>query len=278
MQRNDVPSAMELSIAANWNQTPEDWHCVLQLFEGGCRCIEDAGKIVATAALLPYDTTLGWIGMVLTRPEYRRQGLAKRLMEDAIANADRSHIRTLKLDATDAGRPLYESLGFVVEDTVERWGRDGGEWIAAKQEGTASKAPSYSTQIDSDFLSRDVEAFGADRKKLLESLSASGRCHATANGYVLSRPGRTSQYLGPCVAGSAADARQLIASHLEVEDHLGSDSRSWYWDLLSANPEAIRYAEQSGFTRRRTLWRMRRGEALQNNDAMVYAIAGFELG
>ena len=42
--------------------------------------------------------------------------------------------------------------------------------------------------------------------------------------------------------------------------------------------EAVRCAEEFGFTRRRVLWRMRRGEMMENNDAMVYAIAGFELG
>ena len=123
---------MELSTAANWNQMPEDWCRIMQLSSEGCRCIEDAGKIVATATLLPYGTRLAWIGMVLTRPEYRRQGLARRLMEDAIVAAERRGIQALKLDATDEGRPLYENLGFVVEKTVERWGRDGGELIPAK--------------------------------------------------------------------------------------------------------------------------------------------------
>ena len=57
----DVPSAMELSKAANWNQTPEDWLRVLQLAGEGFRCVEAAGKIVATASLLPYGTRLAWI-------------------------------------------------------------------------------------------------------------------------------------------------------------------------------------------------------------------------
>jgi hypothetical protein len=40
-------------------------------------------------------------------------------MEEVIAIAERRGIHTLKLDATDDGRPLYESLGFVVEKIVE---------------------------------------------------------------------------------------------------------------------------------------------------------------
>jgi GNAT superfamily N-acetyltransferase len=267
---SDVPSAMELSAAANWNQTPEDWCRIMQLPTAACRGVAETGKIIATATLLPYGTHLAWIGMVLTRPEYRRQGLARRLMEDVIAIAERRGIHTLKLDATGEGRPLYESLGFVVEKVVERWGRDGGGQIPAQQ-NTQDRA--HSLQLSDELFSFDAEAFGMSRNGLLEVLSTSGKGDATPNGYVLSRHGRTARYLGPCVVGSELEAQELIGAHLE-----GDESESWYWDLLPANTAAIRCARKFGFTRRRTLWRMRRGEMMENNDAMVYAIAGFELG
>jgi GNAT superfamily N-acetyltransferase len=260
---------------------------IIQLSSEGCRCIENDGKIVATATLLPYGMRLAWIGMVLTRPEYRRQGLARRLMEDAIVAAERRGIHTLKLDATDEGRPLYEDLGFVVEKTVERWGRDGGELIPVKadvrHDDVARQDHSQGLHISDELFAWDTEAFGVSRKQLLEMLSDSGSCNATSDGYVLSRPGRTARYLGPCVTSSEADARLLIATHLQIPENTGGECESskscnWYWDLLPANPEAVCCAENLGFTRRRVLWRMRRGEMMENNDAMVYAIAGFELG
>jgi hypothetical protein len=128
-------------------------------------------------------------------------------------------------------------------------------------------------QFSDELFSFDAEAFGVSRKSLLEVLSTSGEGYATPNGYVLSRRGRMARYLGPCVAGSEVEAQQLIGAHLE-----GNESESWYWDLLPANAAAIRCARKFGFTRRRTLWRMGRGQMMENNDAMVYAIAGFELG
>jgi len=283
MNPSDVSSAMELSTVANWNQTSDDWLRIMQLSTEGCRCLEDAGQVVATATLLPYGTHLAWIGMVLTRPEYRRQGLARWLMQDAIASAESWGIRTLKLDATNEGRPLYESLGFVVEETVERWGRNGGEFVAAKRGVGSNKGCCYGTRISDEMFSQDAKAFGVTRKELLEVLSASGGCNTTRNGYILSRPGRTARHLGPCVANSKAEARQLIAAHLENpmysdEEHESPEFGSWYWDLLPVNEEAVNCAVEFGFTRRRALWRMRRGEAIKNNNAMVYAIAGFELG
>lgn len=273
MTTNDIPSAMELSSIANWNQTAEDWRRVMQLYPKGCRCIEDAGTIVATTSLLPYGKRLAWIGMVLTRPEYRRRGLAKLLMEDAIRSAEHDGIRTLKLDATNEGQPLYESLGFVVEQPVERWGRDGGAATNETPDTVAAKEnDSSSTAISGDLLHRDAESFGAARETLLESLQSSGRCTASENGYVLSRPGRVAEYLGPCMADSETTARQLIT------DHLHGSSCNWYWDLLPANNGAVRFAGELGFTRRRTLQRMRHGETIHTNDARIYAIAGFELG
>jgi predicted GNAT family N-acyltransferase len=278
---------MELSRAANWNQTPEDWYRIIQLSTEGCLCIEDAGKIVATATLLPFGTRLAWIGMVLTRPEYRRQGLAKRLMEGLIAIAERRGIHTLKLDATEEGRPLYENLGFVVEKTVERWGRDGGELIPAKvgvdHDDVAEQDHSRSLHISDELFALDAEAFGVPRKRLLEVLSNSGNSNATLDGYALSRHGSAARYLGPCVTRSGAEASLLIAAHFEDAANIRGEyetrkSCGWYWDLLPANPEAVRYAQKFGFTRRRVLWRMRRGEMMESNDAMVYAIAGFELG
>ena len=277
---------MELSIAANWNQTPEDWHRIMHLSAEGCRCIEDDGKIVATATLLPYGTRLAWIGMVLTRPEYRRRGLARLLLEDVIAIAERRGIHTLKLDATEEGRPLYEHLGFVVEKIVERWGRDGKELNSAKADvdhDAVARPDRSSSNISDGLFGLDTEAFGVSRKGLLELLSHSGSRNVTSRSYIFSRPGRTARYLGPCIANSDTEARQLIAAHLEDpanrrEEQEDSVPHGWYWDLLSANAEAVRCAESFGFTRRRVLWRMRRGQMMENNDAMVYAIAGFELG
>src|SRR6185437_2691172 len=97
---DDVLSAMELSIATNWNQTVEDWQRVIRLSSDGCRCIDSNGRIAATATRLNYGEKLAWIGMVLTRPEDRRRGYARCLMEDVIASAENQGIRTLKLDAT----------------------------------------------------------------------------------------------------------------------------------------------------------------------------------
>jgi GNAT superfamily N-acetyltransferase len=277
----DIPSAMELSIAAGWNQTPEDWKRILGLSPEGCRCIEAGGAVIATTTLLAYGTDLAWVGMVLTHPEHRRQRLATRLMEDAIANAERDGICTLKLDATDEGRPLYEGFGFVVEGTVERWGRDKTAFASNGQKQNADSLLCQECQwcrtVPDPLLAMDEEAFGVSRAQILKELSASGG-NTSANGYVLSRSGRAARSVGPCIATSEDDARRLIATHLDAYNSATGRSEGWFWDLLPANAAAVKCAKDFGFTRRRVLWRMRRGKPIENNDAIVFATAGFELG
>ncbi|MGH9612936.1 MAG: GNAT family N-acetyltransferase, partial [Bryobacteraceae bacterium] len=122
----DIPQALELSSIAGWNQTAEDWLMLINLAPESCFAFECDGEIAATTTLICYERRLAWIGMVLTRPPYRRRGFAHALVTHALETADRGGIETVKLDATDQGQPLYESLGFIAEQEVERWSGNGG--------------------------------------------------------------------------------------------------------------------------------------------------------
>jgi ribosomal protein S18 acetylase RimI-like enzyme len=56
----------------------------------------------------------GYIMNVVTHPAYRRRGLARRLVQAALASLnERGDIQRAELHATDMGRPLYEDLGFL---------------------------------------------------------------------------------------------------------------------------------------------------------------------
>lgn len=50
---------------------------------------------------------------VYTRNNYRRQGIAFRMMETLIQEAKQKGISEISLDATESGRPLYKKCGFV---------------------------------------------------------------------------------------------------------------------------------------------------------------------
>ena len=54
---------------------------------------------------------------VYTEPEYRRRGIARRIMETMIAWCKQEGFARVSLHASEHGRPLYQSLGF--EDSNE---------------------------------------------------------------------------------------------------------------------------------------------------------------
>jgi GNAT superfamily N-acetyltransferase len=54
----------------------------------------------------------GFVSSVFTRPAYRRQGIARRLMQMLIASAREEGVERLILWSSEMGRPLYEELGF----------------------------------------------------------------------------------------------------------------------------------------------------------------------
>src|SRR3954452_24799436 len=125
LQPRDLTTAVALSTVAGWNQTVDDWRMLLDLAPDGCFGIEAAAQLVSTTTLVCYGKNLGWIGMVLTRPEYRGRGHARKLVAHALHYADAMGIETVKLDATEQGQQLYESLGFREEQKIERWSRPG---------------------------------------------------------------------------------------------------------------------------------------------------------
>jgi ribosomal protein S18 acetylase RimI-like enzyme len=82
---------------------------------------EDNGEAVACVLLvwwvLPpkfdnFRRKRGFVSSVFTRPAYRRQGIARHLMEMLIASAREEGIERLILWSSEMGRPLYEQLGF----------------------------------------------------------------------------------------------------------------------------------------------------------------------
>jgi GNAT superfamily N-acetyltransferase len=87
----------------------------------GWLAVTDDGAVAAGAGvhirpLLPRPETLvgreALVVNVYVQPAYRRQGLARRLMEAIIAWSRERGIERVALHASSMGRPLYESLGF----------------------------------------------------------------------------------------------------------------------------------------------------------------------
>jgi GNAT superfamily N-acetyltransferase len=265
----DIPAAMRIKEAAGWNQTETDWHNLLQLAPETCFGLESAGSLAATATAVCYERRLAWIGMVLTDPAYRRRGFARQLMEHAIEALTVRQMEWIKLDATEAGAPLYRQLGFEPECGIERWAS------TAAQAGVPAM-PDLSWQ--NRWSAHDRQTFGADRSQLLAMLAPLGASAVADEGYAMARPGSQAAYFGPCVCREPRTAAELLAWFLARHPQ-----KPVYWDLLPHNTEAVRLARACGFAPLRRLVRMvRRGvpaaPPFDHDDSQVFATAGFEFG
>lgn len=90
---------------------------------------DEGGRIACCAWLLmvpkppsprfPHGRT-GVLFNVYTRPERRRQGLAKRVMRTLLDEARSQSLDVVELHATDDGYPLYRQLGFDDDSSTHR--------------------------------------------------------------------------------------------------------------------------------------------------------------
>jgi GNAT superfamily N-acetyltransferase len=259
---------MRLKDAAGWNQTATDWRNLLALAPDGCFGIDCDGELRATTTAVCFGQELAWIGMVLTDNAYRRRGLARCLMRHALEYLRKRSVGWIKLDATELGVPLYESLGFREESRIERWMRPKG----------AAPGGNFSVGRFAPDADLDREAFGADRSGLMSVLAVIESASVAGMGFAMGRPGSKAAYFGPCVARSADAAWDLAAWFLQR--HAQEDV---YWDILAVNTDALEIARKLGFTRGRELIRMalsglRNPPPLRSCDPLVFATAGFEFG
>src|SRR5882762_9850694 len=161
LAETDIAAAMRLTELERWNQTERDWRRLLKLEPDGCFAAWLDGRLVATVTTTTYGRELAWIGMLLVALEYRRHGIATQLMSAAMEYLRAAGIATVKLDATPAGRPVYEAMGFVSEGLIERW-----ETVA--QIRPARGCRSLDAAMRAQMHALDRRAFGADRASLLD--------------------------------------------------------------------------------------------------------------
>jgi hypothetical protein len=270
--RADLPAAMALVAEVGWNQTPADWMRFLSASPDGCFGARFNGAIVGTTTTISYGAEVSWIGMVIVDMRHRGRGIAGRLMTQALGTLDALRVPCVRLDATPAGRCVYERFGFVAEHDLERWElvRDALPPVRVEP-----------SPFDDRVCRRDRDWFGADRAVLLRSFAADAPAFAITvggvddlEGYGLGRSGRRADHLGPWAARDESAAARIL------DEFLARSSRSLvYVDCVLDNPWARRLLAGRGFNRSRSLTRMRRGEPRAPLDVLAMgAIAGPEFG
>lgn len=265
----DLPAALELCRLSGWNQLAEDW----EPFLPAAWIAEQNGSAAGTVALLQYGTVFTWLSMMLVHPEHRRTGIGSQLLTTALEAA--AQHRSVRLDATPAGEPLYRRFGFLPEYDLAR--------AVIGQSGAAPLPSRARPMTEADLaaiFALDTQVFGADRSSLISSLlrrapgsAAVIQDGSTVTGYCFGRPGFRYRQIGPVVAESSSAAQDLVAHCL------ASGSGAAAIDVPRHSAEWIAWLESAGFRVERPFLRMRRGEHDSPGlPLQQFAIAGPEFG
>jgi GNAT superfamily N-acetyltransferase len=275
LSADDLADADALVREAGWNQTTADWRTFLDY--GTAYAIRDKGKVIATAATLPYGGKFAWISMVLIAGYYRRQGLGTKLMRRCLDDLVAANLVPV-LDATPAGRDVYTGLGFEDSWGYKRLLLSDRKIVPEVENGIAIEGISDSAW--QQLCEYDASVFGADRSHILGRfrgrLPEAEFCVWRGGhivGFLLGRMGRKAAQLGPLVAESEEIACALLAQALETV------SAPVYIDFVDDKPLTARWLATAGFVAERPLTRMllKRKESFQDA-TQTYAVAGPEFG
>lgn len=111
----------------------DDYRATVLKFMGKWQavCVKNGGEIVGVMLFSRGHNMICCLGV---SPDYRRQGVASMLMDEALGNLDRTKdisVSTFRADDIKgiAPRALYEKYGFVEDELIEAFGYPNQKYI-----------------------------------------------------------------------------------------------------------------------------------------------------
>jgi len=193
----DLPFAVQLANTMNWNMTAADFEFMMKLEPKGCFVLFRNQERLGICTSISFGR-VGWIGNLIVKGGYRREGAGSLLVKHAINYLKNEGAETIGLYAYPHLIGFYENFGFKPDiDFLVLQGKP----VFPLTEGATRKAKKQDVPEIIDF---DSQCFGANRKKLLEPilLDAGNLCYiATENeeivGYVAAKVYGTMAEVGP---------------------------------------------------------------------------------
>jgi ribosomal protein S18 acetylase RimI-like enzyme len=216
------------------------------------------GEIVGTGVGTVHGS-VGWVGTIWVAIAHRGRGLGRTLTEAVTDRLEASGCRTLLLVATEAGRPLYEGLGFTVHAEIQIIEATGipDEEPAARDDGRQVR-PFGPGDLPA-MLEMDARATGEDRSVTIRRLAAPDTARVLARdgevrGFVLRAPWGG----GATIAVDPDDGLGL----LDARRRAGGAGHRVTAGLIVGNVVGLERAEAAGWTSTWTAPRLIRGAPL----------------
>ena len=273
MTAADIPLGMRLKENAGWNQVEDDWKRLIHLQPDGCFVAELDGIPAGTVTSCRFGP-VGWVAMMLVDASCRSRGIGRALMMHALDDLDSNGARSIRLDATSLGRPLYESLDFLAEATFARYAG-----VFPPADGPPRLAAIPAADMLDHVSELDREVTGTDRGRLLhrlveehpDSLQVAVESGEVV-GFLLARPGSKARRVGPCIA-SERTAPLLLADACRKYS-----AEDLTMDIPTDNARANALAASWGLCKTGNLTRMVRGPRIMEDLSRLWASAGPEKG
>jgi GNAT superfamily N-acetyltransferase len=266
---SDLDSALAANDAVGWSGRRVLFDYYSARHDCALFVAEVNGEIVGTggATIFPGALATGWVHGIVVRPGQQRSGLGGRLTEAAIAWLRARSAAVVLLLATDAGRPVYERIGFVAGD---RYGSFA--WPAAPPDGDSADAGVVTRPMQAVDLpvanALDYAATGERRRGHIEAFASSGWVAmrgADVVGFHLACPWGG----GPTMARDAVAGLALLRRAAAVR----RTPRSL--GLPEANKLAVQYLDKLGITADRHVTRMWLGAPPPWRADMIFGVFNF---
>lgn len=271
MTNADIEPASAAILADDWGDR-RAWFAYVSGSAPARAFVAEAhdGSIVGTSVAAIHGP-VGWIGTIWVRPDQRGQGLGRALTIAAIDAAEAASCRTLVLVATDAGRPVYERLGFTVQTwyrTMERAGRDGQPPPEVRPFRAADLGP---------MLALDRLATGEDRGHALAAFAGAAATQVLADpaleaprGFVVRAPWGG----GATVSATVGDAMTL----LDARRVAAGPTKVVRCGIVLENEAGAAALEAAGWTEAWRAPRLVRGEPLDWHPEMLWGQFNHAMG
>lgn len=272
LSKIDIPGLLDLSASVQWDYDNAQICTILNV--GTIYGHKDEkGRLVSCAAVIPYEEKLATIGMVIVHSSCRGLGLARELIEACLETV--SPETTVMLISTEQGKPLYESLGFVIADHIHKHLCDSLSHTPTEEVGSNYELlPMDSADLPA-VSELDARAVGSRRTSFLRAqMHQAATCLVAKDsggqmvgfGFAVHTP--VNLVIGPLVAVNDNVAASLL---YELSHNHAGKIRI---DVPDGQQEFISFLERSGFTKAtQPPIMVARSERLPKRNGTYYGIA-----
>ncbi len=263
---DDARAGLALSTEAHWNQNEADWRFFLSRGNRVRRARPDR-PWSRPRRCCPTPSGNAWISMVLVTANWRRRGLATKLV-DTCLDAATKHGLTTWLDATPAGAAVYGPLGFTPTLQLRRLAAGA---MRRRPRPARRRCRLRARRIHRARSAAPWASIAAPCWRSLADVRARGWCRTAT------RWRWSATAAPPGISGRCSRIVRISALAL-VDAIVRSETGPLLIDAVATQDEFLEGLTGSGWTIERPFQRMRFGRATAQAAELPFAVAGPEYG